>query len=42
MIQPLRVWHRRIFFVLLFVLPLIYFAGLRARHRLVNQEQTAP
>jgi hypothetical protein len=32
MIQPLRVWHRRIFVALVFLLPLIFLAGLHARH----------
>ncbi len=31
MIQPLRLWHRRIFLLLLFLLPLIFAAGLRSR-----------
>jgi hypothetical protein len=32
MIQPLRKIHRRIFFLLLALLPLVFVAGLLARH----------
>lgn len=38
MIQPLRAWHRRIFLVLLFLLPIIFIAGLAARHHSPTQK----
>jgi hypothetical protein len=38
MIQPLRAWHLRIFLALLVLLPLIFFAGLHARHNSASQE----
>ncbi len=33
MIQPLRRWHLRIFLLLAVLLPLLFLAGLHARHR---------
>lgn len=35
MIQPLRSWHRRIFLLLAVLLPILFAAGLLARHRLL-------
>ncbi len=42
MIQPLRKWHRRIFFVLLFLLPIIFVAGLAARHHPAASRLSTP
>lgn len=42
MIQPLRIWHRRIFLILLILLPMIFFGGLGARHHPLPQKTIAP
>lgn len=36
MIQPLRRIHRRIFFLLMIVLPVFFVAGILARHRVLR------
>ncbi len=36
MIQPLRKIHRRFFFLLAFVLPLFFVAGILGRHRVLR------
>jgi hypothetical protein len=36
MIQPLRKIHRRVFFLLMLVLPVFFVAGILARHRVVR------
>jgi hypothetical protein len=40
MIQPLRKWHRRIFYALLFLLPIIFATGLVARHHSVTDKHS--
>jgi hypothetical protein len=35
MIQPLRKIHRRVFFLLTLALPIFFFAGIYARHRML-------
>jgi len=42
MIQPLRIWHRRIFLLLLLLLPIIFVAGLGARHHSVSPKLAIP
>jgi hypothetical protein len=38
MIQPLRKVHRWVFVLLAIVLPLLFIAGLRARHHLLPEK----
>lgn len=42
MIQPLRVWHRWIFLALVFLVPIVFIAGLAARHHPVPQKSASP
>jgi len=41
MIQPLRKWHSRIVLFLGALLPLLFLAGLCARHRLPPEEHSS-
>ena len=42
MIQPLRIMHRRVFLFLAIALPILFFAGIRARHRLPAKPTVHP
>ena len=42
MIQPLRITHRRVLLFLAIALPILLFAGIRARHQLPPKSAAHP